>query len=312
MKRYLPFLLFVFLCLPLAAQVTVSEKPDRISVTVDGKPFTELFVKGEGVTKPYFHPLRSASGKRVTRGYPMEIIEGERQDHPHHRGLWFTHGDVNGLDFWTADPSRPGDKYGVVALSEVVEVTSGAKSGSLVVLFDWNDLKGNTLLTEKRTVVIHSDPKLRVMDFDMVLTGVEKAHFGDTKEGTFAIRVNESMNERHGGTLVNSKGLKGEKNVWGKQSPWMDYYGEVEGEALGIAIMDHPDNPKHPAYWHVRGYGLFGANIFGEHDFYADESRDGGMTLKPGESWRFRYRVVIHPGDAASADIAGMYRDWVK
>ncbi len=305
-------LLLLLCCLTCRGQVQVTEKPDRISIEIDGKPFTEMFIRGEGVMKPYFHPLRSASGKIVTRRYPMEIVEGERQDHPHHRGLWFTHGDVNGLDFWSADPSRNSDRFGVVVLAKVLGVKSEPKQGSLTAEFNWNDPKGNTILTEKRTVTFYSHPTLRIMDFDVVFTALQKARFGDTKEGTFAIRVAESMNERNGGTLINAEGKTGEKQVWGKRSPWMDYYGQVEGEKLGIAIFDHPANPKHPTYWHVRAYGLFAANIFGEHDFYNDKNRDGSLTLEPGRSWRFRYRVVIHPGDAHSAGLAKMYADYAK
>jgi hypothetical protein len=98
----------------------------------------------------------------------------------------------------------------------------------------------------------------------------------------------------------------------GKRFPWVDYAGTVEGEALGVAFLDHPGNPKHPTYWHSRDYGLFAANVFGEHDFYNDKTKDGSMTLKPGETWRFRYRVVIHPGDHTAAGIAKLYDEWVK
>ncbi len=312
MNRYFAVFLAAALSLPGAAQVRLVQKADRISVTVDGQPFTELFVSGENVHKPYFHPLRSASGKIVTRLYPMKTVEGESHDHPHHRGLWFAHGNVNGTDFWSSDPSRQGDQYGRIVLNKVLELKNGAKQGLLHALFDWRDSRGNTLVREDRRVVFYSHPTLRIMDFDLRLTGVEKARFGDTKEGTFAIRVASSLNERHGGTIENAEGATGEKSCWGKRSNWVDYHGEVGGEKVGIAIFDHPANPRHPTYWHVRGYGLFAANIFGEHDFYRDKTRDGSMTLMPGQSWRFRYRVVIHPGDANSAGIAKMYQEYAR
>ena len=81
---------------------------------------------------------------------------------------------------------------------------------------------------------------------------------------------------------------------------------------LGIAIFDHPGNPKHPTHWHARDYGLFAANIFGEHDYYNDKQRDGSMTVRARKSVRFRYRVVIHPGDTASAKIAELYKAYKK
>jgi hypothetical protein len=79
---------------------------------------------------------------------------------------------------------------------------------------------------------------------------------------------------------------------------------------VGIAIFDTPGNPRYPTYWHARGYGLFANNIFGVHNFTKGKEADGAMTLKPGETLRFRYRIVIHPGDAASANIAALYKDY--
>ncbi len=76
--------------------------------------------------------------------------------------------------------------------------------------------------------------------------------------------------------------------------------------------MDHPSNPRHPTYWHSRSYGLFAANIWGLHDFLNDKTKDGSMTLAPGGAIRFRYRVVIHPGDELSANIAGLYKAYSK
>jgi len=303
--------------LPLCAQVKITQHTDRISIDIDGKPFSELFVGAE-TSKPYMHPLRAASGKTVTRAYPMDTVEGETKDHPHHRGLWFSHGDVNGYDFWATEPSQKGKK-GKIVLKKMGELKSGKKSGSLAATFDWIDPQGKPLLSESRSIVFYSDPTLRIMDFDINLRALEKVTFGDTKEGTFAIRLAAGLEEpqkkspespKRTGLMVNAEGAKGEKNVWGKRSAWVDYAGELEGEKLGIAIFDNPANPKHPTYWHSRSYGLFAANIFGEHDFYDDKSRNGSVTVEPGNTLRFRYRVIIHPGDAASANIAAMYKKY--
>jgi hypothetical protein len=107
--------------------------------------------------------------------------------------------------------------------------------------------------------------------------------------------------------MTNSEGGVGEEQIWGKRANWVDYSAKVEGKELGIAIFDNPSNPKHPTYWHARDYGLFAVNPFGEHDFYNDKSRDGSMTIKPGESLTFRYRVLIHDGDASAAKVADAY-----
>ena len=297
-------LVLLLASLPALGQVKITQGTGRIDVEIDGKPYTSLFT--EGATKPYLHPLRSATGRVVTRGYPMEMVEGETRDHPHHRGLWFTHGDVNGFDFWGENAKG---KQGRVRLKKVGALKSGKKAGSIAAVFEWVDPQGTVLLTENRKMTFRAAGALRIVDFDATLTAVERAKFGDTKEGTFAVRLAEPLKEGKGGTghMVNAEGAEGEKNVWGKRSPWVDYTGQLDGETIGIAIFDHPSNLKHPTYWHARAYGLFAANPFGEHDFYGDKARDGSVTLEAGQSQRFRYRVVIHPGDNKAAGIAGMY-----
>lgn len=294
-----------------SAQVKITQGSDRVMVEIDGKPFTALFTSA-GATKPYLHPIRSASGKIVSRVWPMEEKEGEAKDHIHHRGLWFSHGDVNGVDFWANDPSQMKGKQGTIRTKRITALKSGKKEGSLSAVFEWVSPAGKVLVNEARTMTFYSDPTLRIIDLDINLTSTEPAKFGDTKEGTFALRLTAPLDGKHTGKMTSSTGAVGEKLVWGKAFPWVDYAGTLEGEALGVAFLDHPGNPKHPTFWHSRDYGLFAANIFGEHDFFNDKTRDGSLTLKPGETWRFRYRVVVHPGDHASAGIAKIYDDWVK
>ena len=307
------------LALPLSAQVKIAEAEGKYAVEIDGKPFTDFYF-GPEAPKPYLHPLRAATGTVVTRAYPMdENVPGEAKDHPHHRGLWFTHGDVNGYDFWANEPSQKSEKKGrIVALK--VSSKSGKDQGRIDGTFEWQDPSGKPLLTETRRMTFYANPSLRIVDVDLSLKALkDNVIFGDTKEGTFAIRLAGGLEEPQTrslpnpprtGKMVNAEGAAGEKNVWGKPSPWVDYFGKLGDEAVGVAIFDHPANPKHPTYWHSRSYGLFAANIFGEHDFYADKSKNGSVTVAPGKTLRFRYRVVIHPGDTQSADIAKLYKEY--
>ena len=168
-------------------------------------------------------------------------------------------------------------------------------------------------------MVFHPDPALRTIDFDIELKALTKVMFGDTKEGTFAIRLASWLEEpaagqpsvpKRTGKMVNAEGAAGEPNVWGKRSDWVDRFGEIGGETIGVAIFDHPSNPRHPAYWASRGYGLCAANIFGLRDFEHDKTKDGSLTLAPGGLLRFRYRVMVHPGDPAAADVAARYREY--
>lgn len=296
------------------AQVQIKQSPDRISVTIDGKPFTDFFVGADAV-KPYLHPLRTASGKIVTRSYPMETVEGEAKDHPHHRGLWITHGLVNEVDFWANEKNQKGAGKagrGTILTKRITAVESGKKMGKIGATFEWQEPSGKPLISEQRMMTFYSNPTQRWIDFDVTLTALEDVVFGDTKEGMFAIRLTTSLEEKHGGKMRSADGKEGEKAVWGSRSPWVDTAGVVDGEKVGLAILDHPSNPRHPTYWHSRGYGLFAANPFGVRDFERDKTKNGDMKVAKGGALRFRYRLIIHPGDATEAKIADEFTKYSK
>ena len=316
--------LVIALALPLCSQVKITQQgKDKISVEIDGKPFTDFYIGG-GIAKPYLHPLRTADGIIVTRAFPMSSdVAGEAHDHPHHRGLWFTHGDVNGYDFWANEESQTAANKGKgrVVLERVDKFATGKKSGTLSASFAWKIPSGETLLIESRKMTYYSDPQQRTIDFDITLSPQVEVKFGDTKEGMFAMRLAAPLEEeqpkdiaapKRTGKMVNAQNKSSEKNVWGKRSEWVDYSGQIDGAAVGVAVFDHPSNARYPTYWHARGYGLFASNIFGRHDFENDPSRDAGLTIRPGQPLRFRFRVVIHPGDVNTAGIRDAYEAWVS
>src|SRR5215467_10961401 len=109
-----------------SAQVKVAQEADRVRVEVDGKPFTDFILRGDEAMKPYLYPLRSASGKIVTRHFPMEAVEGEPKDHPHQRGLWFAHEKVNGFDFWNNEASYKTPNRGRITVDKIIAKESGA------------------------------------------------------------------------------------------------------------------------------------------------------------------------------------------
>jgi hypothetical protein len=293
------------LCACLPAQVRFSR--DQITVNVDGKPFT-TFHYGADNGKPFLAPLRSASGKIVTRHFPMEEVAGESRDHVHHTGLWFSYDDVNGTKFWENDPSYTKPHMGRIVV-RTAEYKEGDRSGTLTATMDWRDTGGKTLLVEDRNMIFYSDPKLRIIDFEITLTAAEDLTFGDTKEGAFAIRLADNFTERKGGRMVDADGRATMANVWGKRSNWVDYTAEVEGERLGVAIFDHPQNPRHPTYWHARDYGLFALNPFGRNAFDSTQE-ESNWKLPKGQKLLFRWRVVLHPGDAETGHVADLYKQY--
>ena len=307
---------FLALIVAASAAVEMKEEPGRVRVEIGGQLFTEYCYTG--APHVYFHPLIGPGGARMTRDWPMKDTPGEDRDHPHHRSLWFAHGLVNGVDFWTE--AAPGQKTklpsGRIEHGKFLEVKGGEKEGVIRDQLRWVAADGGVPLTSVQTFRVQ-DGAERIIDFSMTLTAGEKdVVFGDTKEGTMALRIAESMrllgaDKKPGaGKIVNSAG-DADGKVWGKKAAWVDYSGPVDGKVVGIAIFDHPQNPRHPTRWHARDYGLFAANPFCEHEMdKAQPAGAGDFKLAAGQSVTFQYRIILHAGDAAQAKIAGRFADY--
>ncbi len=254
--------------------------------------------------KPIIYPLIGPNGQSMTRGWPMQDAPaGGSTDHVHQRSLWLTHGEVNGIDFWAE-----GAKSGVIEHQSVDEVSIENEVATLRTTAHWLGSDGKPLLLERRTTRVDLSGPARVIDLKADLQAIDSAvNFGDTKEGSFGIRVPDSMavSSKLGGTIVNDKGQK-DGEAWAQQARWVDYSGPVEGETAGISVLEHPSSFGHPCRWHVRTYGLFAANPFGVFHFVGGD-KTAGHTLKAGDSLRLYYRVILHNGPAQPDQIQ---RQW--
>jgi len=311
MIKFFRFALFL-LAACLASTSLLAEVPrakqDKagVTITVDGKPFAR-FLKKSGA-KPIIWPLVGPSGKEMTRGYPMrDALPSEKEDHIHHRSFWFTHGDVNGISFWHENGA-----HGNIIQREI-KVEQDATGVVVRTVNDWIDPEGKKLCEDHRVFHFGCDEKTRWIDADLTVTASSgTVKFGDTKEGCFGVRVAGTLRteQKGGGSITNSLGQRDEE-AWGKSAPWVDYTGPIDGEIVGIAILNHPTSFRFPTHWHVRTYGLFTANPFGLHDFI-DSTHDGSHTMEQGESFTLRYRVLFHTGTTEQADIAGQYRKYAR
>ena len=296
----------------LNAQVEFQKSgDDHISISINGQPFSDFFI-GSAYPKPYLAPLRTATGLIVTRKFPMESVEGESRDHPHHRGLFIGFHDMNGVNFWENEFSYTTNNRGRIVLRKMEAVKPGQKSGSIVADFAWLDEAGKEMLAERRTMTFSGNHEERMIDVDVSLTARIPLKFADDKDGFFAIRVADSMAEKNGGRMINSDGAQTEKNVWGKRANWVDYRGTVAGKTVGIVIFDNPENYNHPPRWHSRGYGLFAVNPFMVKDVDPKLNEPGGYSMAAGRQLRFRYRVVIHPGDVPAKELADWYSNYIR
>ena len=295
--------------------VSIVEQPDRLRVEINGQLLTEYRFKD--VPRPFCYPLLGPGGLPMTRNWPMKDVPGEDRDHKHHRSLWFTHGSVNGHDFWSEDRD-----FGKIVHDGFTKIRSGSDEGVISSRNKWIASDGTVVCTDEETWRFYSRPaNERLFDFEITLKALNSPlTFVDTKEGSMAVRLNETMrlkpNKQNAGKptghIVNSEGVRDEQ-TWGKRAAWCDYYGPVEGKTVGIAIFDHPQNPRHPTWWHVRDYGLFAANPFGQHDFgKLPDKTAGNLVVPAGQSITFRYRFYVHEGDELQSRVAAHYADYAK
>ncbi len=290
-------------------KLVTREDTSAISVTVGGELVTAYHFASD-YKKPFMYPVLGSDGARMTRGWPMENIDGEPQDHVHQKSFWVAHGKVNGVDFW-----GEGRGSGTQRTDEIAKVESGEVRGVIHARNSWVDKDGKTIVSEEREYVFYlTPPELRIIDLTVTFTAPEgDVTFGDTKEGGIAaFRVNPVINANRSGEIRNSVGAVGEAEAWGKRASWCDYSGPIDGKKRGIAVLDNPANPRYPACWHVRGYGLMGANYFGYTDFKSTYQKQGDFVLRAGDSMTFRYRILIHDGDGVEANIADRYVDYIE
>jgi len=308
-------------------KVTANEVQRRVDITIDGKPFTS-YIWPTTLKKPTLFPLVTGDGVVVTRGYPLEPRPGERVDHPHHAGLWFNYGNVNGFDFWNnSDAIKPENsaKMGNVVFKKILSARSGLNSGELDVESAWVTGQNEPILEQATRYVFSREKDARVIDQIITLKALDRVVFHDDKEGLLGLRVAhwlESPDEKGGvftdasgrptnveagntkdatGIYLTSEGVKGDA-AWGTRGRWCALTGRTGDHTVTIGIFDHPGNPGFPTYWHARGYGLFAANPLGRSIF--DPKQPAlNFTIETDHTMTFRYRVVLYDGSTRSDEL---------
>jgi hypothetical protein len=292
------------------AEIEVQKTEHGAMITINGAPFAEYLIKSGH--QPVVWPIIGPSGQAMT--HPLGTKPPiDKDDHPHHQSLWFNHGLVNGNDFWTEPPqdgSRKRDNQ--IVHRDFAEIKSG-NHARLVARNDWNS-NGEKVCEDERTITFGADKHGRWIDFAVNVTATSRdVVFGDTKEGTFGLRVPATMavDANGGGRILNSRGQKDDQ-AWGRAAEWVDYHGPVDSKPAGIALFDMPDSFRHPTRWHVRTYGLFAANPFGQQEFPLDDAKQGEATLKKGEKLRLHYRALFYSGTLTTEEISHLNTSYAK
>ena len=281
-----------------ADPVRISEgENSTLTITVNDKPFV-TYNYGEGLPKPFFLPVTTAAGVVVNRA----LGDQSDADHPHHKGIWNAIDEVNGVKFWA--------EKGPIRNTSVKILSASGDTASFQAVNEWRHPEtGRAEVIEETVVTVYPT---RLLGYDMTFRAVHGAvAFEDTKEGLFGFRVAPSMKEKNGGRVTASDGSTTTAKCWGRQFPWVDYSGEVDGRTVGVTIMDHPANFR-PSRYHVRDYGLFSVSPFGEKAYTNGASPASPIHLKQGEMLRLRYGIYVHDGDAAAAGIPAVFESFSR
>jgi len=298
-----------------AEQVVVQRQEGKLQISIGPALFTEYCYAG--YAKPILYPIYGPHEIAMTRNYPMQKVAGEAHDHPHQKSMWFTHGAVNGIDFWGEGPG-----HGRIVQNRLIQTCSGEGQAHIKTADRWLDAQGKVVCTDTRLLTFSAlDGGARAIDWRVTIhASAGKVVFGDTKEGMMGIRTNPKLRLKNdpkrgvtaaAGHSINSAGQQGNE-AWGQPADWIDYWAPIDGHTVGVAIFDHPDNPRHPTRWHARDYGLIAANPFGLHYFANQPEGTGDMPIPAGQSVTFRYRFLFHDGNTEQANIPARYQQYVE
>lgn len=335
--------------LPLVAFLTIPAfaRADDVSAVVGkdtiefkaGSAVVAKYAIGPTVAKPYLYPVLAPNGVPVTRGYPVEKAPGDATtDHVHQKSVWFCHGDVipegielkvrsankndKGVDFWSEAKDANGPRHGKIKVVKVGKPEQHAKNHASVETHnEWITPDGVKILDEVRVIHFIDGAAGRTFAFDITLKAtVCPITFGDTKEGSFGIRVNDALrpSQATGATVTTADGksyappVKDNLPIWGHPTAWIDYSGKFDGKEVGVAVFEHPKNPK--AAWHVRAYGLNAANPFGRghSGFPSQKGKDDLLKIAKGGEMKLKYAVYAHSGDVKAGKVAEAFVAFAK
>ena len=316
---------------PKGIEIVPDEAQRKVDILYDGQLFTSYIYPAD-LEKPVLYPIYTSKGTVITRGYPLDPRPFESPDHPHHVGAWFNHGEVGPLNFWgnqsvtsSARSAERQARLGWIRHRNIISTENGPDQGVLTVAADWVDYTEKPWLKEETKFIFSGKGDWRMIERITRLTAQQDTVvFGDTKEGSLAIRMDHVFHEQTGepevlldasgkpaevkainkaanGMYRNSEGFEKEAGVWGKPAKWVSLSAEKAGEKITVAMIDHRNNPGYPAHSHARGYGLFSTNNFGSKGF--DENNPlFNFTMNPGQSTTFRWMIIVKTNGYATDD----------
>lgn len=251
--------------------------------------------------KTCFHPLASIDGEVLTGFQPP--------DHPWHRGLWWSWKFINGVNYWEENRNT-GASDGLTRLVRAKVEPADDFSARATLVIHYHPPQQEPLLIETRRLAI-SPP-----DADGTYTIDWQSEF---TAGEAPVKLDRTLPQHlggaaHGGyaglSLRMAKGLDGfafrtrdgettAAQSHGKPASWVG----LAGPRAGIAILDHPTNPRHQPPWYLHSSPQM---LFHSPSPLFDEP----LELAPGASITFTFRVIVHSQPLAPAAIDARWQSF--
>jgi Methane oxygenase PmoA len=272
-------------------KITATKFPSKIDVSINNNFFTS-YIFSQEEKYPYFFPVNGPSNASVT-----SMRNG---NYPHHSSLFFGCDFVNDGNYW-----QEGLERGQIISLRADIIASDSTKVIIENECIWRRPNANAPIKDVRKITITAPSKeLFQIDFEVKLEMLMDVTIKKTNHSFFSGRMDADLAVTNGGTMINANGEKGEKETFGKKSPWMDCYGKRGDKIEGMAILQHPSNEWYPSPWFTRDYGFFSPT-----PMYWPKN-DKETTLKKGQIIQLKYRVLVHVGDVVSAKIAEQFEQY--
>jgi len=278
------------------ARFTFEEQSDALVIKLDDETLATYLFGHEKLTRPAFVNVRTPGGTQVTRNFPP-VLPDDR-DHPvMHPGIWIGFGHLHGQDYWRLKARVEHDGF-----VEPPQASGSTASFTVRNRYLTEDGQGEVCQDTTR-YELQVKPYGLLMLVEAVFQSEQDFYFGDQEESGLAVRIASPLRVQGGnGTILNDRGERNGAEIWGKEARWVDYFGTMDGNEVGVMIMPSAANPRR-CWIHARDYGVVVSNPFPRQP---QERREPYVKtwVKQRTPFRLAYAVAIHetPPEAFDRD----------
>jgi hypothetical protein len=248
----------------------------------------------------YLHPVKSPNGVTLTNHLNPD-------QHPHHSGIWsaWTNTEFQGRtpDFWNVHANT-----GRVDQQDSLDVAwDGPVHAGFRAKHHFVDLSAPVpvvALNEEWKVKVYpsaGNGRFHVFDLKVTQTAntAQPLKLPEYRYGGVGFRGHVDWDDPDNATFLTSDGLGRDGHA--TRVRWTHIGGHSDGQLAGIAIMDHPTNPRHPQSVRIHPNEPF---------FNYAPVQLGDMSIEPGSPYVVRYRYVTYDGEPDADAINQMWEDF--